>query len=746
MEGGGEKKRRVRLSHACNLCRARKVRCDERLPSCHNCEVAGVECVTVDPKHPQAEVPRKRVGSEAVTRQDAANFTYQNFVPRTPGSDPNTHSDVTERLRELEEEVRRLRGVEVRTTGTPNASKLSSILNGDHYQQVSYHTPRSSHNHLIEESTIATSATGTIPLDPEIQPLSATSPEEAHLALGSKKRKWMGSSSVQVLTQWLDLYSSARGPGQPLSASFRFGMKHAEEVSLPLFVQLPKLPENGMRSRYIDTYLANVHDIFPVIDVQDFTTNLERFAWLDAGVNVPCDLDTMLPPSDRPILACIYAVISIGIDEEAGETTELGKLYLDAAYSLHAHSVAMPYLSSVQAILLIVLALRLRCKDGAGWNILAQGIRIAYSLGLHRDRSSPQQISTPASQLESRIWWAAFCLESIMSFESGRPCMINVDDCNQIMPSSLGDGHNDGLDFFAALIRLCQVQRKIGARLFGSSLSNKSQGDLMFYTGELDRELLDWADSLPVDVRPGHDIFCPPEYFSFAVFLALQYHQTLTMVHRASLLLDTKIFHRQVDIHCPTSRWKQRIRAGETICLGAARNIVRLLGGNGPRRMAGDLTPPLLAVYALAIYLLKHPKGWSAKADMAQLATAAEYLERRYIEMGQSQDFVRMLGDLVRLVEDRVLGTASTPASTVLSTRINNNASSTFEQDGSGTVSSHGQNALGNSELFTLEDQTGGLMDDLWPRVMGEDLALSALFEHDMYEAGMPHQFFGLPP
>ncbi|KAF8860915.1 hypothetical protein BDZ45DRAFT_777344 [Acephala macrosclerotiorum] len=202
----------------------------------------------------------------------------------------------------------------------------------------------------------------------------------------------------------------------------------------------------------------------------------------------------------------------------------------------------------------------MRCKGGAGWDILAQGIHISYSLGLHQDRSILQQSPSNVGQLESRIWWVAFCLDSIMSFESGRPCMINVDDCNQTMPSSLGDEHHDAPDFFPALIRLSLIQRRIGARLFGSSLNSKSQDELMFHTGELDRELLDWADSLPVDVRPGHDIYCPPELFSFAVFLALRYYQTLAMVHRASLLLDTKTFQSQVDLHCPTSRRKQRIR------------------------------------------------------------------------------------------------------------------------------------------------------------------------------------------
>jgi hypothetical protein len=166
-------------------------------------------------------------------------------------------------------------------------------------------------------------------------------------------------------------------------------MTHAEEVSLPLTVQLPKLPPVEKGNEYINVYLSNVHPLFPIFEVQEFWGHVNRFSWLGSDRDdPPRSVESMISPSDRPILLCIYAAISIGIDEQNGNSTELGKEYLDVAYSLYAHFAARPYLSSVQAILLIVIAFRLRCKDGAGWNNLAQGISIAYSLGLHGERSS----------------------------------------------------------------------------------------------------------------------------------------------------------------------------------------------------------------------------------------------------------------------------------------------------------------------------------------------------------------------
>lgn len=45
---------------ACNRCRLRKNRCDQRLPSCASCAKAGVKCVGYDPIT-KREIPRRYV-------------------------------------------------------------------------------------------------------------------------------------------------------------------------------------------------------------------------------------------------------------------------------------------------------------------------------------------------------------------------------------------------------------------------------------------------------------------------------------------------------------------------------------------------------------------------------------------------------------------------------------------------------------------------------------------------------------
>lgn len=55
---------------ACNRCRLRKNRCDQRLPSCASCAKAGVACVGYDPIT-KKEIPRRYEGCSVAYEKGA---------------------------------------------------------------------------------------------------------------------------------------------------------------------------------------------------------------------------------------------------------------------------------------------------------------------------------------------------------------------------------------------------------------------------------------------------------------------------------------------------------------------------------------------------------------------------------------------------------------------------------------------------------------------------------------------------
>jgi hypothetical protein len=129
------------------------------------------------------------------------------------------------------------------------------------------------------------------------------------------------------------------------------------------------------------------------------------------------------------MLVSAYLIVSLGADEAAQRLTDDGTKHLVAAASSTRHVVLMPYLPSVQTLLLFTLAYRGRNKDGVGWQMVGMATRIAHTLGLHRhsvkNPSTQHGVQNRAKQLfHARIWAICCSLEKMMQLESGRPTMI----------------------------------------------------------------------------------------------------------------------------------------------------------------------------------------------------------------------------------------------------------------------------------------------------------------------------------
>jgi len=146
-----------RLTHACTGCRARKVRCDERLPKCSNCVKAGTECVTFDPRRPNTVVERRE-----------AQRPYQS--PSSTAATPPAHQDRPS----------------PHDSAARNRIQPAIILDGESSNQRHANTPQPSRT----------------------QELLPTLP------------RFTGGSSLYILTQWLDLAFARLGIPQRFSNQY----------------------------------------------------------------------------------------------------------------------------------------------------------------------------------------------------------------------------------------------------------------------------------------------------------------------------------------------------------------------------------------------------------------------------------------------------------------------------------------------------------------------------------------------
>lgn len=245
--------------------------------------------------------------------------------------------------------------------------------------------------------------------------------------------------------------------------------------------------------------------MWPIVPIVDQTV-------LQAEIDYVVDLQrkyseafyTYLTSVNIASLSAIYTIVCIGMDEISGRLTEKSTGYLTAAYSLYGHLVAQPYARSVQALTLLAVALKGQIKDGQAWQVLGQAIRIAYSIGLHKQvqgQCDPQNSEPPVANLaQSRLWWSCYALERLMQLESGRPTQLGNKD-TEMSPSNIPPAAIP--DYFTAWVALTRIMGQISDRFY--SRRPTSSLDLFETVQYLDRLLLDWERSLPEGLRPSQD-------------------------------------------------------------------------------------------------------------------------------------------------------------------------------------------------------------------------------------------------
>lgn len=588
--------KRVRLSRACNRCRARKVRCDEAQPSCHRCVADGVDCITTNPRKPGE--------SSAAFRRQAGSLA--------PVSAPSLR---------LQSEV---------AIGRPQVGGHAVVLP----DSVGRHLPSSNKSPVLTRASIEAVRGNPDPSATAGDIDSIQSLEYALNTVSVSERKYLGPTSLQVFTHWLEL--TFHTPTTQLTDCFELGMRYCEEMELPEYATpYPSMP--ACCSEYIARFFKTAGLIFPMLD----RTSMEK-SLTQIHATGPAQIERR----QRPALAIMYACVAIGADA-CGDYIE-GTRLLSAAYALYPVLVALPYLKSAQAFILMALALRGRNKDGAAAQVLGQAIRILHSIGLHKKLKD--STDTPLNVMDSirNTWWTAYCLESIMCFEAGRPSHINDLEVDQELPDVTDNSDHTPLH---VLVDLARIQNMIKARLFARN-THRGPGedlpqslDILLVQADCDTALQGYyvrlRECLHIDDF-SFDNGLPPHH----AFILIQYFATSATVHRAALLSDHRVHLAAVERVTLPPTSAARLRSSETICATAARKIATIFLQTceltGHSRWT-TMTGPLMAVYILAIYTLKHPSSWSARSDLSLLQSVAEVVEQTYREDGQDPGFYTML-------------------------------------------------------------------------------------------------------
>jgi hypothetical protein len=325
-----------------------------------------------------------------------------------------------------------------------------------------------------------------------------------------KHSQFLGGSSLQCLFVFVDLHLT-RHNFSPMASLFNNGMTHTEEVSFCLFSKPPEIPERHVFMSYLELFWNRLWPFYPILDRAKIEGSFDLVA-ADQKAHGR-EWREHLRASHIPIYMMIYSLTCIGINEQSEGEARASEKLLSACYSWYGHLVARPYLSSVQALLLLALALRELGRDGQAWHMTGQAVRLAQSLGLHRlgtiwphmNRLSQDK---QENELRERVWWTCFAFEKLLQLECGRPSIIDP-DYNYLFVGCNNDAdHNQPPAYFAAWVSLASIMGQISERLYSQAFSGS--GELLSEVSCIDQNLVEWEAALPDQLKPremqdGHD-------------------------------------------------------------------------------------------------------------------------------------------------------------------------------------------------------------------------------------------------
>jgi hypothetical protein len=201
-------------------------------------------------------------------------------------------------------------------------------------------------------------------------------------------------------------------------------------------------------------------------------------------------------------------------------------------------------LLSVQAILGMALFMQGTPNPQPAFLLVAAALRLSHGIGLHK-KATGFNLNPIEIEQRRRVFWIAYMLDKDMSLRAGRPPAQDDDDMNVELPEAdpedqignvpLADGKGK-VNLFRLMCEFTVIECQVYKRLYSTKATKQSDGELLNAIGELDQQLEEWKDSIPIDFRPEHEIKAShTPLILHIVMLHFTYYNCLTTIHRMSI-------------------------------------------------------------------------------------------------------------------------------------------------------------------------------------------------------------------
>lgn len=245
-------------------------------------------------------------------------------------------------------------------------------------------------------------------------------------------------------------------------------------------------------------------------------------------------------------------------------------------------------LLSVQALIGIALFMQGTPNPQPSFVLVAAAIRLSHNIGLHK-RVTGFNLNPIEVEQRKRVFWIAYMLDKDLCLRSGRPPAQDDDDMTVELPDA-DPADNIGnipladskckMNLFRTMCEFSVIESKVYNRLYSTKASKQSDGELLNAIGELDQELEEWKDSIPVEFRPEHEIKAShTPLILHVVMLHFAYYNCLTTIHRMSVnhgFWTSRLFNYAVQ-GLNSKALNPRVYSSSALCTAAARASIALL-------------------------------------------------------------------------------------------------------------------------------------------------------------------------
>ncbi|KAK0728293.1 fungal-specific transcription factor domain-containing protein [Lasiosphaeria miniovina] len=653
LEDSNEAKRR-RIARACDMCRKKKIKCDGKLPFCTHCVNYKTECVftQVEKKRNPPKGAKYIEGLENRLGRMESLLRLSGLL----GEDDNGATDLGTLEKKLAEKHQQSRQASQAASDPTSPSQTASAQDGNaSTPQSSLTSPEPSKDEKRKSLTPDKK-------EEEQEEVAALSEMMCSLVTNNYgETRYIGSSSGFSIfspkgIQWVNEKTGDNSFQQMISDVSIDDHKwtawkpdvFGDIFRRTVFRELPPKPE---ALSLLKDYFENFNCMLPLFHQPTFMHLVERQYSSDPyrGSGWWASLNVALAIAHR--LRVMSNLVPADEDEKAWA-------YLKNAMSVFTElTMRNTDLLSVQALLGMALFMQGTPNPQPSFLLIATAIRLSHSIGLHK-RVTGFNLNPVEIEQRKRVFWIAYMLDKDLCLRSGRPPAQHDDDMNVSLPDAdpvdnignipLADGKGK-MNLFRVMCELAMVEGKVYNKLYSTKATKQSDGELLNTIGELDQELEDWKDSIPIDFRPEHEIKAShTPLILHIVMLHFNYYSCLTTIHRMSIhhgYWTSRLSNYAIQ-GLNARPLNPRVYSSAALCTAAARASISLL----KYIPQGDFSCvwmvlyfPVSALVTLFGNILQNPLDPRARSDTRLMNVVVTFLLTLGVE-AETGGVHRMLG------------------------------------------------------------------------------------------------------